>query len=211
MPVADSFGRQHVVIDQSNNGRATHAEKIGHLLRGQCHGLRCDGHRLARMKCRDHLRQCLVNRFGQLDAVMLVYADERIARRSYLAATSFMRRQESDDRCEFLWMIREKCRGLDRFGAHGTHRPFSKKSKPIFGTFEHYLNLLLGSSASRLLCRASATTRGDQQLSQRCHRDVGPCRNGSRHHVAVLQADAVNGSRRDNVKPPRRSGGRRAM
>ena len=34
MPVADSFGRQHVVSDQPHNGRAAHAEKIGRLLCG---------------------------------------------------------------------------------------------------------------------------------------------------------------------------------
>ena len=78
MPVTDSFSRQRMIIDQSNDCRATHAEKISRLLRGQCHGLRCDSHRLAGMKCRDHLRQRLVDRFGQFDTVMLVDANERI-------------------------------------------------------------------------------------------------------------------------------------
>lgn len=75
MPIADSFGRQHVAIDQPHNRRATYAEKVGRLLCGQCHGLRRDGYCLARMKCCHDLRQGFVYRTGQVDAVVLVDTD----------------------------------------------------------------------------------------------------------------------------------------
>jgi hypothetical protein len=35
MSVANSLGRQNIVIDQPHDGRAAHAEKVGRLLCGQ--------------------------------------------------------------------------------------------------------------------------------------------------------------------------------
>jgi hypothetical protein len=80
MPVANSFGRHHVAINQPNDGRATDAEKVGRLLRRQRHGLRCDRHRPARVQRRNYLQQRPMNRFRQFDAVMLIGADKRITR-----------------------------------------------------------------------------------------------------------------------------------
>jgi hypothetical protein len=81
MAVADSFGGQHVLIDQPHDGRAAYAEKVGRLLCGECHGLRRDGHCFARTKCCYDLRQGFVDCPGQFDAVVLVDADESV--RSY--------------------------------------------------------------------------------------------------------------------------------
>jgi hypothetical protein len=96
MPVADSFGRQHVVIDQPDNRRATHAEEVGRLLCGERHGLRRDGHCLARMKCCHELGQGFVDRPGQLDAVVPVDTDQCVTGISRCAMTAFVSRQEPD-------------------------------------------------------------------------------------------------------------------
>src|SRR5882672_2006963 len=81
------------------------------------------------MKCCHDLRQGLVDRSGQLDAVVLVDADQCITGRSCWAMTALVSSQEPDDRCEFLRMLREEGRGLDRFSAHGSSPPYLNEVK----------------------------------------------------------------------------------
>lgn len=53
--------------------------------------------------------------------------------------STLVSRQEPHHRCEFLWMLGEKGRGLDRFGAHREFTTLFERSETNFGTFEYYL------------------------------------------------------------------------
>src|SRR4051812_42447974 len=79
------------------------------------------------MKCCHDLRQGFVDRPGQLDAVVLVDTDQCVTGRSRCPMTALVSCQEPDHRCEFLRMLREEGRGLDRFGTHRSSPPIRTK------------------------------------------------------------------------------------
>src|SRR3954449_4640822 len=79
------------------------------------------------MKCCHDLRQGFVDRPGQLDAVVLVDTDQCVTGRGRCPMTALVSRQEPDHRCEFLRMLREEGRGLDRFGTHRSSPPIRMK------------------------------------------------------------------------------------
>jgi hypothetical protein len=79
------------------------------------------------MKCCHDFRQGFVDGPGQLDAVVLLDTDECVTWRSRCAMSTLVSRQEPDHRFEFLWMLGEEGRGLDRFGAHRRSPPIRTK------------------------------------------------------------------------------------
>jgi hypothetical protein len=79
------------------------------------------------MKCCHDLRQGVVDLPGQLDAVVLVDTDQCVTGISRCAMTARVSSQEPDYRCQFLWMLEEKGRGLDRFGARRSSPPIRTK------------------------------------------------------------------------------------
>jgi hypothetical protein len=134
MPISDPLRRQSPSGDEAHHCGPTDPKKIGGLLSGEFHRLRSDGYRLARVKCRYYLNQCLVYRPGQLDPVVLFGSHKGITWRGRSAAEALMGRQETDHRSKFVGILWNERRGLTGFRTHDRFLPALYET--YFATFE---------------------------------------------------------------------------